>query len=277
MLKIAIQGGEGSFHHQAANELFGQQEMQLIDNDHFRDVAQKTADGECDLGLIAIENSIAGAILPNYNLIHKHQLYVTSEIYLPISLNLMALPGVELEDIKKVYSHPIALLQCDEFLERHPHMMRLEYEDTARSARKMRREELADSAAIASQVAADIYDLNILQKDIQTFKKSFTRLVALSKDPDFSKDYNKVSIRFTLPHKTGSLSNLLLQFAANGLNLSKIQSLPLPDQPFRYAFYVDVLVKDPEKFDEAHKIIELMTEDLVIFGKYVQGDMKFNS
>lgn len=273
--RIAIQGGLGSFHHQAAVELLGNS-LNFLDKSHFRDIAIAIDNSECDAGLMAIENSIAGSILPNYTLIHKHNLQIIAEFFLPISMNFMVLPGTELEEIEKVYSHQIALLQCDEFLGNHPHIQRLEYEDTAKSAQKIRRGNLKNAAAIGSKVAAEMYDLDILVKDIQTNKDSFTRFVLLSKSCDFQDDYDKISLLFTLPHKTGRLSNVLMQFTMNQFNLTKIQSLPILEKPWQYAFYIDMLVHDRDLLEETLKVVAYLTEDLLILGKYKNGNLKYN-
>lgn len=269
--RIAIQGGPGSFHHQAAKELLGN-DLQIVDKSHFRDVVFSVKNEENQAGLIAIENSIAGSILPNYNLIHKHQMHIIDEIYLPISMNFMTLPDVEVQQIEKVYSHPIALLQCDNFLEKFPNIQRVEYEDTAKSAKKIKEENLKNAASIGSQVAADLYGLQVLHSNIQTNKKSFTRFVLLSKNADFQDDYNKISLLFTLPHKTGRLSNVLMQFTMHQFNLTKIQSLPILEKPWQYTFYIDLLVHDRELLEETLKVVAYLTEDLLILGKYKNGN-----
>ena len=268
---VAIQGGMGSFHHQAVKELLGD-DINFVDKKHFRDVAISVENGACDLGLIAIENSIAGSILPNYVLIQKHNLQIVQEIFLPISMNLMALPGTKLNDITNVYSHPIALLQCDEFLETNQNLQRVEYEDTAKSAKKIKTENLKNCAAIASKISAELYDLEIIAPDIQTHKASFTRFVLLSKKENQQTSYDKISLRFTLPHTTGKLSNVLMQFTINQFNLTKIQSLPIIDKPWQYSFYIDVLVHDKNLLNQTLSIISLMTEDLEILGKYQNGN-----
>lgn len=265
--RIAIQGGLGSFHHEAAIKLMGD-DLNFINKNHFRDVALAVSAGECKAGLIAIENSIAGSILPNYNLIHSHHLYITREVYLPVSMNFMVLPEVLMNQVEKVYSHPIALLQCDDFLMNHQDIQRVEYDDTARSAEKIKKEHLLNAAAIGSKTAADLYGLKVLHKDIQTNKNSFTRFVLLSKKAEFIEDYDKISLRFTLPHQTGRLSNVLMQFTMNQFNLTKIQSLPVLETPWQYAFYIDLLVHDRVLLDETLKIITYLTADLQILGKY---------
>ena len=268
ILKIAIQGGQGSFHHEAVNELFKGQEYTIIDKDHFRGVAESLVKKESDFGLIALENSIAGCILPNYNLIKNNNLKIVGEIYLPIEHNLMVLPGVKIEDVHEIYSHSMALLQCEDFLNQYPEIKRIDYVDTANSAKKIRNENLQNAGAIGSHVAAKLYDLEIIEKAIQTNKDNYTRFVLLSREIKKDKDFDKISIRFSLPHEIGSLSNILMQFSIHGFNMSKIQSMPIMDKPWQYEFYVDVLIHDHEMFLETFNIIKLMTPDLEILGKY---------
>ncbi len=271
---VAIQGGLGSFHHEAAKRLLGDN-VTFVDKDHFRDVAKAVSNNVCDRGVIAIENSIAGAILPNYALISNYNLQITAEVYLPISMNLMAIPGTTISQISKVYSHPIALLQCDDFLSEHEHIQRIEYDDTAKSAKKVAEDGKKSLAAIGSLAAAELYDLEVLQRDIQTNKKSFTRFFLIQKKDVPPTEYDKISLRFTLPHTTGKLSNVLLQFTINQFNLTKIQSLPVIDSPWKYSFYIDLLVHDKELLNQTLAIIAHMTEDLEILGKYKNGNIKY--
>lgn len=271
-MKIAIQGGEGSFHHQAANELFKKDNIQIIDKDHFRGVVESLVTHESDYGLIALENSIAGCILSNYNLIKNNNLKIVKELYLPITHNLMVLPGVTIEEVSEIYSHSMALLQCDEFLNNYPTIKRIDYVDTANSAKKIQAEQLKNAAAIASVTAAEIYGLQIIKPAIQTNKENFTRFVLLSRALEEKEDYNKISLRFSLPHKTGSLANVLMQFSVQRLNLTKIQSMPIVDKPWEYEFYIDVLVNDKLIFNETLEIIRLMTPDVEILGKYKNGN-----
>lgn len=271
--KIAIQGGLGSFHHEAVSQLFQTKSVEIVDKNHFRDVVAAVKNNEVDFGLIALENSIAGSILANYNLIYQNDLKITQEIYCPIRHQFMVLPGVKIEKIKKVYSHSMALLQCEDFLSEFPYWQRIDYIDTAKSAQKIKDGNLRDSGAIASQMAAELYDMEILKSNIQTFNDNFTRFVLLGKNLKENKNYNKISLSFTLPHQSGSLSNVLLQFSIHALNLANIQSYPIHNEPFRYRFYVDVLVENQKSLDKTLSIIKLMTENLVVLGKYEQKKM----
>lgn len=271
--KVAIQGGLGSFHHEAASKLFKDNSYEILEKDHFRDVVEAVNKGDSAFGLIAIENTIAGSILPNYNLITQNNLYICGEVYLPIHQNLMVLPGVKLEEVKEVYSHSMALLQCEEYLNLYPKIRRIDYIDTAKSSQKIKEENLKNAAAIASKVAADMYGLEIIAPAIQTNKENYTRFVLLSQDPVSSEEYNKASIRFSLPHQTGSLSNVLMQFSINGLNLTKIQSFPIIDSPWQYHFFIDILVKDHEIFNKTIDVVKMMTEDFKILGKYINANV----
>ncbi|RIW15209.1 prephenate dehydratase [Algoriphagus lacus] len=267
-LKIAIQGVPGSFHHQVALKYFGQ-EVEILAFNTFEPVAKSIALGEADFGVMAIENSIAGAILPNYDLIDRYELSIKDEFYLPIAHQLMALPGQKIENIEEVRSHPMALLQCKAFFARHPHIQQFDDVDTASVAKRIAEEKRTGLAAIASEIAAEIYGLEILARDIQTVKDNFTRFIILTKEKTKPESVpNKASFKVTIRNQKGGLAKLLTMLSEKDLNLSKIQSIPVIEKPWDYAFFIDAEFEDYGKFQEAMKLIVKDFGDLKIFGEY---------
>jgi prephenate dehydratase len=267
-LKIAIQGVPGSFHHQVALKQFGE-DCQILPFTTFESVAKSIAQGDADFGVMAIENSIAGAILPNYDLIDRYDLNIKDELYLPISHQLMSLPGQKLEAITEVRSHPMALLQCKAFLAKHPHIHQYDDVDTASVAKRIAEEKLNGVAAIASRIAAEIYGLEILAKDIQTIQDNFTRFIILQEraKPTESQP-NKASFKITIRNEAGGLAKLLTMLAEKQLNLSKIQSIPVIEKPWEYSFFIDAEFKDFALYIEAMKLVTKDFGDLKIFGEY---------
>jgi len=229
MKRIAIQGGYGAFHELAAQKYFGGEEIEILPRDTFRDLLKSIKEEKADYGIMAIENSLAGSILPNYNLLKETPMRVIGEVYLRIKQNLVALPGVNIEDIKEVYSHPMAILQCKNFFEDYPYIKLIESVDTALSARDIRKGELTNVGAIASKAAAEKYNLNILADGIETNKMNYTRFLILTMNGTEinKKVVNKSSIHFALDHKIGSLSKILSILSYYEINLAKIQSMPI--------------------------------------------------
>jgi len=271
-MKIAIQGYAGSFHHQAAKTYFGN-EIEIVPCSGFRELFKQTENNEDINGAVmAIENSIVGSILPNYSLLQKSNLLVTGEVYLLINQNLLAPRGVRLKDIREVYSHPMALLQCADFLDGHGWKL-VETEDTASTARRIAENKLKHTAAIASSEAAELYNLNILQTNVQTEKTNYTRFLVLMKEAPRSKkeEANKASIFFEIDHHTGSLARILSLIARCGINLSKLQSVAIPQSPWRYAFHTDMEFESLNDFNEAIDRIKVCTEKLIIYGIYKRG------
>ena len=267
-LKIAIQGVPGSFHHQVALKNFGQ-DCQIIPFNTFEPVAKSVATGEADFAIMAIENSIAGAILPNYELIDRYGLYIRDEFYLPIAHQLMALPGQKIEDIREVRSHPMALLQCKVFLAKHPEIQQFDDVDTASVAKRIADEHITGLAAIASEIAAGIYGLEILSRDIQTVKDNFTRFIILQKEKVENKSIpNKASFKITIRNEAGGLAKLLTMLSEKQLNLSKIQSIPVIEKPWEYAFFIDAEFADYEQYQEAMHLVTKDFGDLKIVGEY---------
>lgn len=267
--KVGIQGIKGSFHHLVAMDYY-HKDIEVIEHLSFHELAQKLAEKETNEAVMAIENSIAGSILPNYALIDEYNLSVIGEHYTPVNMNLMAIAGQEIKDIKKVFSHPMALLQCKEFFKKHPHIKLIEDADTAEVAKRISEEGKMKVAAVASPVAAEMYRLEILAREIHTIKSNATRFLVLGtnqKEPNGEK-LDKASIKFDLKSERGSLVSLLNILRDCYLDMTKIQSLPVIDEPWKYSFFVDVIFKRPEDFKKAIDVLKLMTEDLKILGIY---------
>lgn len=267
--KIAIQGIKGSFHHQVVNEYFPK-DVEIDECLSFEELIDSLVTGKSDQAVMAIENSIAGPIIPNYALIDKNNLHIIGEHYLDIHQNLMALKGQKMEDIQEVHSHPMALLQCMEFLKTHPNIKLVEDKDTAETARRIHEKQLKGIAAIASKVAAELYDLEILAPEIQTINNNMTRFVIINKEDNFvSKDeINRASIKFELDHKRGSLAAVLNVMSDCKLNLTKIQSLPKIETPWKYSFFVDVTFSNYEDYAKAKSLLEIMAEYFKVLGEY---------
>jgi len=252
--KVSIQGYEGSFHQVAAQHFFGKG-VNVIPCDTFRDVIRiASIKKESDGGVMAIENSIAGSILPNYNLLQKSNLKIIAEVYLQINQNLMVNPGVNLQDIREVHSHPMAILQCLDYLEKHGWKL-VETEDTALSAKQIHQHHHKHAAAIASKLAAELYEMEIVAPNIHTLKNNYTRFLALTRNENATdiQDSDKASVNFHTDHSKGSLARVLTRIAEGGINLSKLQSMPIPGSDFKYSFHADM---EFENRDQVEEVIE---------------------
>jgi prephenate dehydratase len=272
--KIAIQGGYGAFHEIAAIEYFGDENIEIVPRNTFKDLFKALQEGHVDYGITAIENSLAGSILPNYGLLLESNMKVIGEIYLRIRQNLVALPGQKIEDIKEVYSHPMAILQCQKYFDNYPDIKLIDSIDTALSAKKIADENLTGIAAIASELAAKKYKLEIIADEIETNKMNYTRFLILQ-DRNGSTyndtNINKVSLSFALKHQIGSLSKILSIFSFHDINLSKIQSMPIIGKDWEYQFYVDVEVNNYDQYKHAYNAIKPFTSDIHILGEYYSG------
>lgn len=266
--KVAIQGILGSNHHQVAINCF--EDPELVPCLSFDALVAAVIGGEADIAVMAIENSIAGSIIPNYNLICQNGLHIVGEYYLNIHHHLMVRPGQQLSDILEVRSHPMALLQCKDFLQKYPHIKLVEDVDTAAPARDIQQQQLSGIGAIAPEVSALLYDLDIIASDIQTIKNNATRFIIIKKENHFvSKDeINKASLQFVTDHKRGSLATVLNVMSDCNLNLTKIQSLPIIDKPWKYTFFVDVTFEDYDQFGKAKSLLTIMVEDFRVLGEY---------
>ena len=270
--KVAIQGYEGSFHQVAARHFFGKN-VEVITCDTFRQVVQLGADATLSDGAVmAIENSIAGSILPNYNLLQKSKLQVIGEVYLSVSQNLLTYPGVKLKDIKEVHSHPMAILQCLDYLEKYNWKL-VESEDTALSAKIVHQHKSKHTAAIASKLAAQMFDLNIISPDIHTLKNNITRFLIVS--PASAKTLveqaNKASIYFQTDHSKGILAKVLAKIAQGHVNLSKLQSMPITGSTFKYGFYADLEFDNKKQIEKVLEELKGLTNSIRIFGMYQKG------
>ncbi len=267
--KVAIQGVEGSFHHIVSKAYF-EQTVDIIECMTFDSAVESLLNAECDAVVMALENSIVGSIIPNYALIDRHELHIVGEHYLDIQHHLMALPNQNIEDITEVYSHPMALLQCKEFFKTQPHIKLIEDKDTAEVARRIEQQSLLKTAAIASRMASELFNLNIISESIQTIKHNETRFVIVKNlNSEGSKnDITKASLKFELEHKRGSLATVLNVLSDCKLNLTKIQSLPKIETPWKYAFFVDVTFDVYKDFEKAKSIIQLMAQNFKILGEY---------
>lgn len=270
--KVSIQGYEGSFHQVAAQLFFGKT-VEVVTCNTFKEVLKIAGNKkESDGGIMAIENSIAGSILPNYNLLQKSNLKITGEIYLQIRQNLLVNPGVKLEDIREVHSHTMALQQCYDFLDKHKWRL-VETDDTALSARYIHQHKSKHVAAIASKLAAELYDLKMIAPNIHTLKNNYTRFLVLQREDAVVKieGADKASVNFHTDHSKGSLAKVLTKIAEGGINLSKLQSFPIPGSDFKYSFHADMEFDSLEQFYEVIGQMKRLTAAIKIYGVYKKG------
>jgi prephenate dehydratase len=274
-MKIAIQGGAASFHDIAARKYFGKG-IETVYCSTFKILCEKLKNKEVDFAAMAIENSIAGSILPNYALIQKYDFHITGEIQLRIEQNLMALPGTKIQDLKIARSHYMALMQCEDFLAQYPHLQMEEYYDTADSAKDIRLKEEKGIGAIASRFAAELYNLEILGESIETNKQNFTRFIFLTTDKKYKvENATKASLCFQLTDRVGALAEVLRTIVDNNINMTKIQSLPIIGKPNQYTFHVDCEWSNYEDFKKCIAINSLV-DDLKILGEYKKGEMIYD-
>ncbi len=275
-MKIAIQGIKGSFHDIAAHEHFSDQQLELVCCNTFESLFAAMKKDNSMLGLMAIENTIAGSLLHNYELLRESGMQIVGEHKLRISHSIMCLPEDDWEDITEVNSHPVALMQCREFLKTHPTLKVVEADDTAGAAQIISEKQLHGHAAICSKFAAPLYGMKVLEEGIETNKHNFTRFLVLS-DPWCAEDIcnprqsNKASIVFSLPHNEGSLSQVLSIFSFYRINLTKIQSLPIIGREWEYMFYVDVTYNDYTRYRQSIDAMRPLTKQFKILGEYEDG------
>lgn len=272
MRKIAIQGIKGCFHEQAAYLFYekeGLPKPQIVECSTFDDLYIRMDDGTADAAIMAIENTVSGGLLPNFELLRKYDRKIKGEVFLRIKQNLMALPGQKIEDLHEVRSHYMAINQTRPYFNDYPDIRLVEYADTARSAADIAKEGIRGVGAIASELAAEIYGLEIIAESIETYKQNFTRFLIL--DDALQVDtarINKASMCFTLPHKPGSLTHVLTILSFYDMNLTRIQSLPIPGQEWQYFFYVDIKFEDYERYLQALSAVKPLMTDLNILGEY---------
>ena len=277
MKRIAIQGVPGSYHDIAAHKYFKNEEIELICCNTFEEVFENMRKDSNVIGVVAIENTIAGSLLHNYELLRESGATIIGEHKLRISHSIMCLPDEDWKDLKEVNSHPVALAQCREFLQHHPELKVVETDDTAGSAKDIHEKQLIGHAAICSKYAAGMYDMKILQEGIETNKHNFTRFLVIC-DPWIADDLkdrskvNKANIVFSLPHSEGSLSKVLSIFSFYNINLTKIQSLPIIGREWEYMFYVDVMFNDYLRYRQSIDAVTPLTKALKILGEYAEGE-----
>ncbi|MBN2518887.1 MAG: prephenate dehydratase [Bacteroidales bacterium] len=272
--RVAIQGGYGAFHEIAATHYFKDENIEVIPSVTFNDLFENLNSRHADYGIMAIENMVAGSIIPNYKLLKESNMKIIGEIYLRIKQNLVALPGQKIEDIKEVYSHPMAILQCQDFFKKYPHIRSIDSADTALSAKEIRDKKITGVAAISSEMAAKMYNLEILEESIESNKKNYTRFLILKdKNGDSVQDdtANKASLSFALAHEIGSLSKILSIFSFFNINLTKIQSLPIIGKDWEYQFYVDVEIHDYKTYLQSLESVKPFTSIFEILGEYKKG------
>lgn len=269
--RVAIQGALASFHETAALEFFGN-EIEIVECATFPQLFNVMKTGEADHAVCAFENAIAGSILPNYARLRNTNLEIFGEVYLCIEMNLMALSGQKIEDIEEIHSHPMAFLQCEDFLNEHSNIQLVESKDTASSAKEIKEHHIKHRAAIASKRAAEVFDLEIIASDIHDNKRNFTRFLALRRrNGELVKGINKASISFRSSHLPGSLAKILTKIGEYNINLNKIQSLPVIGEEWKYFFYVDLRFEEFADYRKMMDEIEPLTSELKILGEYQQG------
>jgi prephenate dehydratase len=272
--RIAIQGGAGAFHEIAALHYFGSENVEIVPTLTFRDLFKTLKMQHADYGIMAIENMVAGSILPNYNLLSDSNMKIIGEIYLRVIQNLVALPGQTIDQITEVYSHPMAILQCQNFFEDYPHIKLIDSVDTALSAKEISDKKQKGVGAISSSQAAGKYGLEVMFPSIETNKMNYTRFLILAdKDEEiiYEEPVNKASMQFALAHEIGSLAKILSIFSYFNINLTKIQSLPIVGKEWEYFFYVDVEFSDYKIYQHALDSVKPFTSELSILGEYHKG------
>ena len=277
MKRIAILGVPGSFHDIAAHKFFPNEEIELICCDSFEKIFEQMHQDNNIIGMLAIENTIAGSLLHNYELLRESGTTIVGEHKLRIKHNIVCLPEDDWDTLTEVNSHPVALAQCRNFLQRHPQMKVVEADDTAKSAEIIREKNMRGHAAICSKYAAELYGMKILEESIETNKHNFTRFLVVAdtwRADDLRQrgQSNKATIVFSLPHNEGSLSQVLSIFSFYRINLTKIQSLPIIGREWEYLFYVDVIFNDYLRFRQSIDAVSPLTRELKILGEYAEGE-----
>lgn len=274
--KVTIQGVAGCYHDAAARLYFSEEEIETIPCDSFQEMFDTLSNDPSMLGIMAIENTIAGSLLQNHELLRNSQSKIIGEIKMRISHSIAALPGQSIDELTEVNSHPMALRQCEQYLLRHPNMKRIEKFDTAGSAKEIAERHLLGHAAVCGEYAARLYGLNILEKSIETNKRNFTRFLILA-DPAImpelipsEKFVDKSSVVFTLPHTKGALSKVLTILSFYDINLSKIQSMPIVGREWEYRFYADLTFDSYIRYRQAIEAVRPLTNELKILGEYIE-------
>jgi prephenate dehydratase len=273
-LKVAIQGIATSFHEIAAQSYFNEP-IETVECLSFHELCESLSKGTSDYAVMAIENSIAGSILPNYFLLQSYHFSIIGELYLPIHMHLLVLPGVKMEDIRCIESHPMAIRQCSEYIHAMKNVEVRESDDTALSAKRVSELKLKDTAAIANEYAAKKYGLDILDKRIETHKKNFTRFLILTKKSNGQSESNKASLSFEVANEVGSLAEALMTFKNNNINLTKIQSIPIIGKPSEYSIHVDVEWDRRKSYEDAMHQVLRQVRNLNVLGEYKKGKIEY--
>ena len=273
MKRVAIQGGLGAYHEIAARDYFKGEELEIVPCQTFREIFTEADNDPQLIGVMAIENTIAGSLLPNHDLLKHHRLQIAGEYKLRITHTLAALPGTALGEVREVMSHPMALMQCEEFLDELPGIKIVEHDDTALAAKEIREREMRGTATICSRLAADMYGLEILAAGIETNKRNFTRFFILAREEMLrevqkANHINKSSLVFVLPHSEGSLSKVLSVLSFYGVNLTRIQSLPIIGSEWEYQFYIDLTFSDYQRYRQSIDAITPLISNLKVLGEY---------
>lgn len=273
MKRVAIQGYQGCFHEQAARLFYGDSALSVVECDSFEDLYRAMAEDRADAAVMAIENTVSGGLLHNFDLLRGQGRQVKGEVYIRIGQNLMALPGQRLQDIREVRTHYMAINQTRPWFEKNAPWIRLtESEDTAKSAAQLSREGLKGVGAVASELAARLYGLDILAPGIETNKQNFTRFLIMDEALTVPQErIDKALLCFTLPHKPGSLAQILTILSFYDMNLSRIQSLPIPGREWQYFFYADIKFSGYERYIQALSAVRPLLEDLQILGEYTSA------
>ncbi|HEU5290006.1 MAG TPA: prephenate dehydratase [Cyclobacteriaceae bacterium] len=273
-LRVAIQGLATSFHEVAALTYFNEP-IETVECLSFHQLFESLKHNKADVAVMAIENSIAGSILPNYFLLQDYHFSIAGELYLPIHMHLLALPGVTIKDITSIESHPMAIRQCSEYLHALNGVEIRESDDTALSAKRVKELKLKNTAAIANEYAAKKYGLHILEKRIETHKKNFTRFLILNKRSNGKAEANKASLSFEVANEVGSLADALMTFKNNGINLSKIQSIPIIGRPSEYSIHIDVEWKKRKNYDDAMNQVLRQVKNMNVLGEYKKAKIEY--
>lgn len=279
MKRVAIQGGAGAYHEQAAREYFNDEELEIVPCATFRDIFVEAANDPLLIGVMAIENTIAGSLLPNHDLLKLNNLQIAGEHKLRISHSLAVLPGTTIDEVKEIMSHPMALMQCEDFIDTLPGVKVVEHEDTALAARDISENKMRGFAAICSSLAAKMYGLDVIANGIETNKRNFTRFLILAqgdmlKEVQKDNNINKSSLVFVLPHKEGSLSQVLSVLSFYDVNLTRIQSLPIIGSEWEYQFYIDLTFDNYSRYKQSVDAIIPLVSRLKILGEYREEKRK---
>jgi len=272
MKRVAIQGYSGCFHEEAARRFYstlGEQDLQIAECDTFDGLYSAIGRGEADAAVMAIENTVSGGLIPNFDLLRKNSQKIKGEVFLRIEQNLMALPGQRLEDIREVRTHYMAINQTREFFKAWPQIRLVESEDTAKSAAQVAREGLKGVGAVASRLAAELYGLEILAPGIETYKQNFTRFLIMDDGLTVPEEkIDKASLCFTLPHTPGSLAHILTILSFYEMNLTRIQSLPIPGKEWQYFFYADIKFDTYSRYQQALAAVRPLIDEFQVLGEY---------